>query len=179
MIITISGKPGSGKSVVAREIAKRLNLKHYSMGDFQRDIADKRGISITELGRLEEKDRSIDEEVDRRQEELGKKEDNFVIDSRIGFHFIPGSLKIFLDVNFDAGAGRIFRQKRKEESSATLEGTKKEIRLRVESEKKRYREFYNIDHYDPMNYDLIIDTTSKRIEQVVDEIVKKVRERYS
>lgn len=174
MIITISGRPGSGKSTVAKEAAKKLHLKHYSMGDFQREIAKKRGISMAELSRVEEKDRSIDEEVDRRQKELGKKEDNFVIDSRLGFHFIPNSIKIFLDVDFDVGAERIFSQKRREEKFATLEDAKKEIKRRVDSERKRYREYYGVDHYDMKNYDFVVDTTKRDVEGVVKEIIKKI-----
>lgn len=175
MIITISGKPGSGKSTVAKEIAKRLHLKHYSMGDFQREIAERRCVSITELGRLEEKDKSIDEEVDRRQKELGKKEDNFVIDSRMGFHFIPNSIRIFLDVEFDVGAERIFGQKRREEKFANLEDAKKELKRRVESERKRYREYYGVDHYDMKKYDFAVDTTDKDVEGVVKEIIKEIK----
>lgn len=175
MIITISGKPGSGKSTVAKEIAKRLHLRHYSMGDFQREIAKKRGISMAELSRVEEKDRSIDEEVDRRQKELGKKEDNFVIDSRLGFHFIPNSIKIFLDVDFDTGVQRIFSQKRKGEKFANLEDARKEIKRRMESERKRYREYYGVDHYDMEKYDFVVDTTKRDVEGVVKEIIEEIK----
>ena len=47
MIITISGKPGSGKSTVAKEAAKKLKLKYYCIGDFQRKIARKKSISLS------------------------------------------------------------------------------------------------------------------------------------
>ena len=91
MKITLGGTAGSGKSTAAKLLAKKLGYKHYSMGDFQREIAEEKGISLLELGKLEEKVKSLDEEVDQRQIELGRKEDNFVIDSRLGFHFIPNS----------------------------------------------------------------------------------------
>ena len=74
MIITIAGTAGSGKSSVGKLLAKRLNYKHYSMGDLQRNIAEEQGISLLELSKLEEKDRSIDEEVDQRQISLGREE---------------------------------------------------------------------------------------------------------
>lgn len=44
MIITISGYPGSGKSTIADIIAKKLKLKRYSVGNFRRELAKKRGI---------------------------------------------------------------------------------------------------------------------------------------
>jgi len=35
MIITIAGEGGSGKSTVARILAKKLDYKHYSTGDLR------------------------------------------------------------------------------------------------------------------------------------------------
>ncbi|PIN86945.1 cytidylate kinase [Candidatus Woesearchaeota archaeon CG10_big_fil_rev_8_21_14_0_10_44_13] len=175
MIITISGRPGSGKSVVGKEVAKRLNLKYYCVGDFQREIAKKRGISLAELGKLEEKDRSIDIEVDNMQKELGRKGDDMLIDSRIGFHFIPRSIRVFLDVDPDVGAMRIFSQKRDDEKFSDLLKTKEEIKKRIDSERRRYKKYYNIDHYDLESYDMIIDTTRLDPEQVADEIVKEIK----
>ena len=64
MIITISGKAGSGKSTIAKELAKKLKLKHYSIGDLMRQIAKEKNISLIELSKLAEKDNSIDKELD-------------------------------------------------------------------------------------------------------------------
>ena len=91
MIITISGIAGSGKSTVAKLLAKKLNYKHYSIGDFMREIAKQRKTTLLELSKEAEKDSSIDKELDQKQIELGKTQDNFVIDSRLGFHFIKNS----------------------------------------------------------------------------------------
>ena len=46
MIITISGKAGSGKSTVAKELAKQLNLQHFSIGDIMRKMAKEKNISV-------------------------------------------------------------------------------------------------------------------------------------
>jgi len=174
-IITINGTAGSGKSTVAKLLAKKLDYKHYSMGDFQREIAEEKGISLLELGKLEEKDKSIDEEVDQMQIDLGRKEDNFVIDSRLGFHFIPNSIKIFLDADFEERAKRILADTIRKEHNVNLKTTKQNIKTREASEKKRYKEYYNINPYDKKHYDLIIDTTKLTPEQVVDKIIKFLR----
>jgi len=176
MIITISGRPGSGKSTIAKAVAEKLGLTHYSTGDFLREMAMERGMTLPDLNKLAEKDRSIDYELDKRQEMLGKEEDNFIIDSRIGFHFIPRSVKIFLDVSGDAGAERIFSQKRKEEKENTsVQKTKEAIKKRIASERLRYKKYYNIDYFDMKNYDAVVDTSYKTIENVVDEVIKAAK----
>ncbi len=171
MIISLSGKPGAGKSVVAKLLAQKLNFKHYSSGDFTRKIAEKKGITILKLAKLEETNKAIDKQVDEQQIELGKKEDNFVIDSRLGFHFIPHSKKIFLDANFEIRAKRILKDKKRKEDNPDIKKAKKNIKERENSEIKRYKTYYNIDLYNPSNYDLIIDTTKIDIEQTVSQIM--------
>ncbi len=175
MIITISGKPGSGKSTVAKEIAKKLSLKHYSMGDLQRSIAKERGITINELGRLEEQSDEIDRQIEKKQTELGEKEDDFIIDSRLGYHFIPNSIKIFLDVSEEESIKRIIRDKRKEENFVDDESAKKDIVERIGSEKMRFKEYYNLDFENPDNYDLIVDTSDINAYIVVDKILKFIK----
>ena len=94
MIITISGSPGSGKSTVRDLLAQKLNLKRYSTGDFMRQLATKSGVSLEEFGKMAQQDSSIDKQLDDRQVKLGREEDNFIIDGRLSFHFIPNSIKI-------------------------------------------------------------------------------------
>ena len=98
MIITISGTPGSGKSTVAKIIARKLKLEHYSTGDFMRQLAEENKMDVLEFGKLAEKDRSIDEELDQRQINLGMEKKDFVIDGRLSWHFIPNAIKVFIRV---------------------------------------------------------------------------------
>ena len=174
-IITIGGKPGSGKSTVAKLLAKKLNYGHYSSGNFMRDLAEERKISLLELSRIAEKNKSIDQEIDERQIELGRKEDNFVIDARLGFHFIPNSIKIYLDADFEERAKRILADKIRKEQNIDLQSTKENMKTREESEKKRYKGYYDIDPNDQGYYDLIIDTTSLTPEQAVDKILEFIK----
>lgn len=180
MIITISGTPGSGKSTVAEEIAKKLKLKHYSSGDLTRELAKKRGMSVLEFAKLEEKDENIDKEVDDVQIELGNTKDNFVIDSRLGYYFIPHSIKILLKCDPKEGAKRIFsddKETRKgHNENNSLKTTEAEIRKRVESEKKRFKTYYGLDCADEKDYDLVIDTTNIPAGKAVEKILAFVKE---
>ncbi len=178
MIITITGNLGSGKSTVAKILAKELKYKHYSMGDLQRSIAKKRRITLVELQKLEEEDPSIDKEVDQTQIDLGRKEDNFVIDSRIGWHFIHHSVKIFLKVSDEEAARRIFAQKREDEKyNKTFEETLKGIRERKASEIKRFKDYYNLNYEEVSNYDLVVDTTKINAEQVAQKVLEFLKTR--
>lgn len=177
MIITVSGKPGSGKSTVAKLVAKKLKLRHYSIGDFMREIALKRGMTLLELSKIAEKDKTIDKELDEKQKKL-LKEDNFIIDSRLGFYFFPNSIKVFLDVTLEEGARRILEHKRKEErENISIKETEKNIKRRLISEKRRYKRDYNVDFLDKKNFDIIVDTTNLDAEKVADIIVNKIKQK--
>jgi len=174
MRIVIGGRAGSGKSTIAKLVAKKLSLKHYSMGDLQRQIAKERGISLLELGKLEEKDPSIDKELDNKQKEL-EKEDNFVIDGRLSAFFIKDAVKIFLDADEKTRAERILKDNRETEKNGDINETIKNMNQREESENKRYEEYYGLECYDKSKYDVIIDTTDLTIEQVVDKVVESIK----
>jgi len=166
MKITISGNLGSGKSTVAKVLAKELGYAHYSTGDFMRKMAEERGITLLELGKIAEKDASIDHELDDYQKKLGEETDNFVLDARLGFHFVPDSKKIFLQVEERVGAERIHSGLLKKEEGRRNEGLKedfeevfKALKERRRSERIRYEQFYGVDYEDLSQFDIIIDTT--------------------
>lgn len=175
MIITISGSPGSGKSTVADIVAKRLRMRRYSVGGLMRELAAKRGMTILELSRLAEKDRGVDDELDSRQREIGM-QDNIVVDSRLGFHFIPHSFRVFLHVSAKEAARRIFSaQRRLESENVTLAKTIQNIRRRKASERLRYKRLYGVDPYKKAMYDLYIDTTKLSPEEVAGMILGSVK----
>ncbi len=175
MIVTISGRPGSGKSTVAKALARRLGLDHVSAGDFMREMAAERGISVLELSRIAEHDDAIDHEIDARSRRLGQTRDGFVIDSRLAWHFIPDAFKVFLDVRLDVAAERIYGDRRGSEAeNVDLETTRRNTEARRASESKRYAVYYGIDYLDPANYDLVVDTSDLDVAGVVDGIVARL-----
>ncbi|HLD72231.1 MAG TPA: cytidylate kinase family protein [Candidatus Nanoarchaeia archaeon] len=178
MKITLSGALGSGKSTVAKLVAQKLNLKHYSTGDFMREIAIRRKVTLLELNKLAETDPSVDKELDERQIKLRKEEDHFIIDARLGWHFIPDSIKVFLNVTDEEAARRIFAEKRKDERyNTTLDLTLENIKRRKESETKRYQQYYGVNYFNLKNYDLIIDTTKLTAKEVADKLIEFVRKK--
>ena len=179
MKITIGGTPGSGKNTVAEELGKKLNFKVFVAGDFQRKMAEEKGMTILELAKVAETDPSIDKKTDEWVEAIGEADENFVMVGRTAFNFIPDSVKIFLDVIEEIGAKRIFEQHReKETENISPQATLEKIRERKEFEKDRYKKYYGIDTTNPKNYDLVIDTTSMTVHQVVEKIMKFLKEEH-
>ncbi|MBW2989639.1 cytidylate kinase family protein [Candidatus Woesearchaeota archaeon] len=175
MKITVSGIAGSGKSTVASMLAKKLGYAHYSIGSLMRSLAKEKGISLLELSKQAEGNKAIDRELDSKQEEIGKKKDNFVIDSRLGFHFIPDSIKVFLEVDLNEAAKRILKEKRQHEQYKDIQDSIKKIKARISSEDRRYGSYYGLDYKDRKHYDLIIDTTGIKPEEIIRIILEKVQ----
>lgn len=176
MIIAISGKAGSGKSTIARLLSERLNLKHYSIGDLMRAMANEKGLSLLELNKQAEKDKSIDFELDDKLKELGKTKDNFVVDGRLTAFFIPNAdVRVFLDADDKVRAERIMKDRREHEKSKSLNGTISNIKRREESEKKRYKKYYGVDYLDKKLYNYVIDTTRLTPDGVVEKIMDFVK----
>ena len=182
MIITISGNAGSGKTTIANIISKKLSLKSYYIGGLRRDIARDKGMTLEEYNKLGETDPSTDNDVDDYQKKLGETEDNFIIQGRTSFHFIPNSIKLFIHVDIDEGAKRIWGdiqkdpEKRNEGDLKSLEDVKTSMKNRLESDKKRYHKYYGIDAYDESNYDLVVDTTNLTSDQAVEQVLQFIKD---
>lgn len=175
MIVTISGRPGSGKSAVASKVATELGFRHVSAGDFMREMADERGMSILELSRSAEDGDSIDREIDARTVRLGEGSDDFVMDARLGWHFLPDSLKIFLEVRPEIAARRIYGAARgTEHENVGLEETLRAIEARSASETRRYQDYYGIAYADHAHYDLVIDTSELTVTEVAKTILDHI-----
>jgi len=176
MRIAISGKAGSGKSTVAKSLAEKLKLRHYSIGDLMRAMAIEKGISLLDLNKIAEKDKSIDFELDSKLKELGKAKDNFVVDGRLTAFFIPNAdVKVFLKTDDKVRAERILKDKRQQEKSKSLKETIISIKKREESEKKRYKKYYGVDYTEKHLYNFVIDTTKLTPEEVVEKIMEFVK----
>lgn len=177
MIITLAGLPGSGKTTQAKFLSESLGYPWYSMGDMRGKMAQDRGMTIDELNELGMKEAFTDHEIDEYQKKLGETEDAFVVDGWLSWHFIPHSLKVFLTVDPDVAAARIFEEKRHNTQSdepdyTSIEQTKAVLAGRVENSRARYQKYYQVDFLDPKNYDVVIDTTNLSPEEVFDQILK-------
>ncbi|HBA37042.1 TPA: hypothetical protein DCZ15_04225 [Candidatus Falkowbacteria bacterium] len=176
MIISFSGAPGSGKSTIAQMLADKLAWPRYYIGGLRREAAKKRGLTLAEYNRLGESDPATDREADDYAQQLGRETDNFVIEGRTCWHFIPQSFKIYLDVDQEVGAKRIFgslqrKNNRNEADNLTSwQDVLANNKERIASDDRRYRKYYKIDVYNRKNYDCYLDTTDLTPEQVFQSV---------
>ncbi len=183
MIISLSGAHGSGKSTLAQRLAVTLGWPRYYMGGLRREAAAKRGLTLAEYNALGEKDPETDKEVDEYQRRLGQEQDNFIIEGRTSWYFIPHSLKIYLDVDEDEGAERVFGHLQQENKrneggrSDTVSAVKESLRARLASDNLRYQQYYGIEVYNQKNYDFYINTTNLSSEEAFQQVYSFIRSR--
>lgn len=164
-IITLSGKPGSGKSSTADKVAEMLGYTRHSSGDMVRQILAQKGLSLAEYNEKARSDHALDDAVDDKLRALRDKKD-IVVDSRLGFYWIPESFKVYLDLDMDVATARIFTDAVSNtarsgagEGISGLGDVSKQVRHRMEEERSRFREMYHVDPYDMAHFDFIIDTS--------------------
>src|SRR6516225_4491752 len=161
-IITIAGLLGSGKSSTARAVGSALGFRHFSSGDLFRQLAVERGESIEAMNISAEVQRDIDLKVDDLLREMYRTDDKLVIDSRMAWHWMPMSFKVFLVLDPDTAAVRIFdhlqEEGRMSEDARSVQEVRKSIDRRFASEQKRYAALYGVNPVDPLNFDMIINT---------------------
>lgn len=174
-VIAISGELGSGKSSVARLLAEALGVQHFSTGDAQRAIAEKRGVSTLELNRIAAEDPTIDEEVDGLIKSLAATHESFVIDSRLAWHFIPWSFKVHLIVRPSEAVRRVESRSGVAEAYRSSEEARRALASRAALEAQRFEELYGVRIDALRNYDLVVETTRLNVEGVAEEVMRALQ----
>lgn len=176
IIVTIAGDLGSGKSRLTTALCAALPAEKYSTGAVMRKLAVGMGLTALELGKRAETDPKIDEMIDSAFRDLAQTPVNLVVDSRMAWHFLPDSFKIKLLCSPAEAVRRV-----KKDVSRIGEGqyeTDDEIlaglTARKESERARFKQYYNVDIEDPANYTLVIDTSIATPDMVAAHVLARM-----
>ncbi len=172
-VITVSGPPGSGKTTYAKKIAEVFGLRYFSTGRYFRELAIKQGMSLKKFHLKAEKDSKIDYEVDRKALEEAKK-GGVVLDGHLTGWTAKdyADIKIYLTAPLQVRAKRIAKRDMK-----SVEEALEEIKLREESNKRRYLKFYGINIDDLSIYDIVINT-SKWSKETIEKVLINLVENY-
>ncbi len=173
--MSVTGDIGSGKSAVSRLLQEATGYPLYSTGGLQRRIAERHGMTTLELNQYSETHPEIDDEIDSESIRLGKTDESFIIDSRIAWHFIPHSFKVYLVVDINIAAQRILGDVRTGEAYDDFGTAVSDIRKRRQSEVDRFRSTYGIDLSDLGNYDQIVDTSDTPPQEVASRVLEAFR----
>ncbi len=169
--ISIAGDLGSGKSSVTKALALALHVQRSSTGDIQRKLAADMGMSTLELNTYADTHPEIDQHIDNQLKLLESSSEPCVIDSRLAWHFVPSSFKVYLLVNPVIAATRISGDSsRQSERYQDISEAQQKILERKLSENHRFMVTYGVDCTRLRNYDLVIDTSQILPQDVVARI---------
>ena len=175
MLISITGKLGSGKSTICNILKERYGYEIYSTGTINREFARRLGISTLELNERLKEDPALDKEIDGTVTKLSieKKDEKLIFDSRMAWHFAKDTFKIFLTIDPMEAATRVMKNQRgAEEHYETVEDACEGLLKRGSVERERFIQIYGVDYFDHNNFDLIVDTTSRTPDEIVAIIIE-------
>lgn len=180
-IITISGTPCSGKSSINALLTKQLGYQTYSVGSLVKRLALERGVepeyfykqnTIEAAGEMQ----SLDDHLDSYQQELGEQKEGFILDSRLGFYFVPQSFRVFLSCDAEVAAERVHQARKSELKYGSAAKAKQTIAERADDELGNYTKKYGIPNFHlPFHYDLVIDTSAAKPEEAAEKILQQYR----
>jgi len=168
--ITVGGLPGTGTSTLCRLLQGRLGLPYHYAGALFREEAKRRGMTLAEFGALSQKDPSIDEALDDRQLFLLKK-GGLILEGRLSGwlaqrHKVT-ALKVWVTCDEPTRIRRLV-----DRDGGTIEAQADATWEREQSEADRYRRYYGVDLTNLSFYDLVLDSSHKRPEELADEVEK-------
>lgn len=178
-IITITGDVGSGKSTVGKILADALGYRHISTGTMQREVAASLGITTLELNEASMKDRKVDDAIDSYLKRLNDEGSRLVLDSRMAWHFVSRSLKVFVGVDPAVGASRVLSARRSSEVHDGLVDAMRNNLRRKSLEIQRFAGLYGVRCDDLANFDLVVDATWVAPQCVAEVILEAYRGRQS
>lgn len=176
--ISITGDLGSGKSTICRYLKEQYGLNIYSIGQIQRSMAQRFNMDVLAFNKYMESHPEIDEEIDAELIKIGRQDEDMVLDSRMAWHFVPDTFKVYLKVDVEEAARRIMKDQRGEvECYRTPENAVISLIERKKSENLRYSSKYGVDCSDMKNFDFILDATSLSPEEAGERIIQAAKSR--
>lgn len=181
MHITITGNLGSGKSTICKLLNEKYQFEIYSTGKVQRELARKMNMTTLELNQFMCSDKKYDKMIDDETARISRenRDTNIIFDSRLAWHFVEYSFKVFVSVSLGVAAERVMNDQRgAEEKYSSLDEAKRLLAERAATECSRYKDIYDLNYMDFTNYNLIIDSTYCLPDMISEIIIREAKEFY-
>jgi cytidylate kinase len=176
IVICISGMAGTGKSTLAKKLAKRYHLKYYSGGDALKALAAEEGCDASQPGWWEspvglkflkqrQGDPQFDKTVDRKLLEYAEKGD-VLLDSWTMPWLVKNGFKIWLMASMKKRAQRVA-----ERDNMPVEKALQVLKEKEERTKAIYKQLYGFtlgEDFKP--FDLVLDTENMSAEEVYETL---------
>jgi cytidylate kinase len=172
-LIAVAGQIGSGKTEVCHEIGRRTDWRIVSAGVILRRMAAEKGMSVLEFNEYAKTHKEIDNEIDGYLAGLDKSPESLIVDSRLAWHFLPNSYKVYLVVEPMIGGNRVYSASRADENHESPETAGADNAERQRLEQERFFSLYSVNAGNWRNYDLVIDTTHASPGEVADVIMRR------
>src|SRR4030065_835765 len=172
MVICISGLAGTGKSTLAKKLAKKYALKYYSGGDALKALASEQGYDTSKPGwwespeglkflELREKEAKFDQAVDQKLLEYAER-GNVLLDSWTMPWLLKTGFKIWLMASLEKRVERVAKRDQLTPKEASRMLKEKEARTRA-IYSKRYG-FILGEDFKPFH--LVLDTDNLNADDV-------------
>ena len=183
LVICISGMAGTGKSTLAKKLAKKYNLRYYSGGDALKELAKEEGYDISVRGWWESSlglqflqtrlvDPKFDKKVDDKLLEYAI-QGNVLLDSWTMPWLLKGGFKIWLEASFQKRAARVA-----ERDNLPFEEAVKVLGEKESRTKAIYKGLYGFTLGEDLTpFDFVLDTdnlSASEVFEVLCHVMDKV-----
>jgi len=175
MRFSITGHLGSGKSTICKLLNKEFGFEIVSAGSLMREMAANKGVSVLDFQKsssnLEHVDNYIDSAIVAKNKGIAD-DKNVIFDSRMAWHFLPETFKIFIVVSpYEAALRTYLTRTSKDETYTSVEEAMTKLIERRVVENRRYKALYEVNCEDLGNYDVVIDTSFISPKEAMDIIM--------
>ncbi len=169
--IVISGGIGTGKSTLARNLAKALKWEMISSGEWFRRWHQEQGISLDHPDMVP---RDVDEQLDYGLQIKMRNEEGIVFESHLGGWLaqdIPTTFKVLCTAEWDTMIDRAAKR----DGMSFLE-EERFAKKRGETLAKKFMKLYKVkDTFDPKYFDLVVNTTTLTPDEVLLSVLEKIK----
>jgi CMP/dCMP kinase len=168
--IAISGETGTGKTTLSRNLANKLGWKIVNGGEFFRAWHKEHGIPIENT---EEVPKEVDNQIDADFQKKMEEDSETVFEMRLAGFFgkdMPEVYRVLCVADFDIAVARAGHRDKQ-----NLDEAIKDAHKRSDGLKKKFKKLYGVEDYlDPKYFDLVVDTTEKSPEEVLQIVLDKL-----
>jgi len=168
--IVISGPVASGSTTAAKLLNQKLKIPYKSAGDFFREYMLSHNIPLPQKEKIPD---DVEKKVDDELTQLASNKSIIIDGLYTGYfaHKNPQVLKVLLTCDEEE------RIRRALERTHTHKETAKDVKRRDTAHDAKFRKLYADENFlDPEFFDLVIDTTKTKSEDVAEKIIQRFKE---